>query len=322
MLPESAADSLNSLGDDPGLPASARLAEALILLIICVSVVAANVLVIATLLYTTREVLDYYLISLAVADLLCGVLIVPLSVYPAIAQDWVYGDFVCRLSGYVAVTLWSVSVYSFMWLSVDRYLAIRKPLRYDTIQTRTRCQCWMLFTWMTSMFMYCPPLFGFSNGHFYRDAYVCMLDLSSILPYTLTLALLVLVPSVLTVIYTYFFIFTTMRKMRKCLSKEEKEYATAIGEHLSNPDHIMSFVIIVLFWLSWLPWICLQIYEKAEGQRLRFHALHFGLLWLGVLDCLWKPLVYITMSPKFRLGVQLLFMSICCRHKSRQHLIV
>lgn len=131
MLPSDGLEEL--LGDEP-LPSSARLAEALILLVICVSVVAANVLVIATLLHSTREVLDYYLLSLAVADLLCGVLVVPLSVYPAIAQDWVYGDFVCRLSGYVALTLWSVSIYSFMWLSVDRYLAIRKPLRYAPLR--------------------------------------------------------------------------------------------------------------------------------------------------------------------------------------------
>lgn len=41
----------------------------------------------------------------------------------------------CRLAGYVEVTLWSVSIYTFMWISVDRYLAVRKPLRYETISS-------------------------------------------------------------------------------------------------------------------------------------------------------------------------------------------
>jgi hypothetical protein len=31
-----------------------------------------------------------------------------------------------------------LQVYTFMWISVDRYLAVRKPLRYETVQTRTR----------------------------------------------------------------------------------------------------------------------------------------------------------------------------------------
>lgn len=44
-----------------------------------------------------------------------------------------FGDLMCRLAGYLEVTLWSVSVYTFMWISVDRYLAVRKPLRYETV---------------------------------------------------------------------------------------------------------------------------------------------------------------------------------------------
>lgn len=81
----------------------------------------------------SNEVINYYLLSLAVADLLCGLFVVPLSVYPAITGRWMFGDLMCRLVGYVEVTLWSVSVYTFMWISVDRYLAVRKPLRYETV---------------------------------------------------------------------------------------------------------------------------------------------------------------------------------------------
>ncbi|KAJ8704328.1 hypothetical protein PYW08_013052 [Mythimna loreyi] len=81
----------------------------------------------------SHEVINYYLLSLAVADLLIGVLVVPLSVYPALTGRWIFGNFVCRLAGYVEVTLWSISVCTFMWISVDRYLAVRKPLRYETV---------------------------------------------------------------------------------------------------------------------------------------------------------------------------------------------
>lgn len=84
------------------------------------------------------EVINHYLLSLATADLLCGLIIVPLSVYPALTREWLYGDVACRLVGYLEVTLWSVSIYTFMWISVDRYLAVRKPLRYETVQTKTR----------------------------------------------------------------------------------------------------------------------------------------------------------------------------------------
>lgn len=81
------------------------------------------------------EVINYYLLSLAAADLLCGALVVPLSAYPALTGRWPYGDVLCRLIGYLEVTLWAVSVYTFMWISVDRYLAVRKPLRYETVSS-------------------------------------------------------------------------------------------------------------------------------------------------------------------------------------------
>lgn len=81
----------------------------------------------------SNEVINYYLLSLAVADLFCGLFVVPLSVYPAITGRWMFGDLMCRLVGYLEVTLWSISVYTFMWISVDRYLAVRKPLRYETV---------------------------------------------------------------------------------------------------------------------------------------------------------------------------------------------
>lgn len=86
------------------------------------------------------EVINCYLLSLAFVDLLCGLVIVPLSVYPALETGvgWIYGDLVCRFVGYLEVTLWSITIYTFMWISVDRYLAVRKPLRYETVQTKTR----------------------------------------------------------------------------------------------------------------------------------------------------------------------------------------
>ncbi|XP_023218468.1 beta-4C adrenergic receptor-like [Centruroides sculpturatus] len=299
-------------------------AEAIVILFICVVVIVLNILVIGTLITSrsVKEAMDFYILSLAVADLLCGVLVIPLSAYPAITRKWMYGDFLCRITGYVEITLWCVTVYTFIWIAVDRYLAVKKPLRYDTIQTRTRCQCWMVFTWITSMFLCCPPLLGFSKGKFYEDGYICMLDLGNTLPYSITLSGLVLIPSIFTVIYTYVYIFSTMYKVKQCSNKDDKDYNTVLSENLSNPEHLMAFVLILFFWLSWLPWFSLHIYEQINGRMKEGHPLHFWLLWLGIADCFWKPIVYFVMSPKMRLGLKVFCMSMCCRSKARQQLVV
>ncbi|KAJ8946020.1 hypothetical protein NQ318_023267 [Aromia moschata] len=296
------------------------LAQAGIIFIMALAIIITNVLIIATLLNFRgpSEVINCYLLSLAVADLLCGLLVVPLSVYQAaVVSDWVYGDVICRIVGYLEVTLWAITVYTFMWISVDRYLAVRKPLRYETLQTKTRCQCWMAFTWISAAMLCCPPLLGFNKGIFDKEAYVCMLDWGSMAAYSITLSILILGPSLITIIYTYTYIFSMWRKLRSGVPFPDKEYATALAENLSNPSHKMSFVLVVAFWLSWSPYICIKLYEYFANYKLQVQFLHFGIVWLGFLNSFWKSIILITLSPQFRLALRIFCMTICCRYKGR-----
>ncbi|KAK5639940.1 hypothetical protein RI129_010751 [Pyrocoelia pectoralis] len=293
------------------------LTQAGIIFIMGIAIIVTNVLIIATFLNFRghAEVINCYLLSLAVADLLCGLLVVPLSVYPALVERWVYGDILCSLVGYLEVTLWAVTVYTFMWISVDRYLAVRKPLRYETIQTKTRCQCWMAFTWISSAMLCCPPLLGLEKPVFDHDGHICMLDWGTMAAYTATLAILVLGPSLITIVYTYGYIFNTMRKLRSGAPLHDKEYATALSENLSNPSHIMSFVLVVTFWFSWTPYLGIRLYEYFTGIKFQVPFLHFGIVWLGFLNSFWKSLILVSLSPQFRLALRIFCMSICCRYK-------
>ncbi|XP_017769978.1 PREDICTED: probable G-protein coupled receptor 52 [Nicrophorus vespilloides] len=311
---------LNDSNDDNSLVFSLEsLTQAGIILIMSLAIVVTNVLIIATFVNFRgpSEVINCYLLSLSVADLLCGLFIVPLSVYPALVQNWVYGDILCRVVGYLEVTLWAVTVYTFMWISVDRYLAARKPLRYETIQTKTRCQCWMAFTWISAAMMCCPPLLGFQKPLFDAEAYICMLDWGNMAAYSATLSILILGPSLITIIYTYTYIFTMMKKLRSGVPIHDKEYATALSENLSNPSHIMSFVLVIAFWVSWTPYIGVKIYEYIMGVKLTHPFLHFGIVWIGFLNSFWKSIIIVTMSPQFRLALRIFCMTICCRYKGR-----
>ncbi|CAH1101505.1 unnamed protein product [Psylliodes chrysocephalus] len=292
------------------------LAQAGIIFVMALAIIITNVLIIATLINFRgpSEVINYYLLSLAVADLLCGLLVVPLSVYPAVVSEWVYGDIICRVIGYLEVTLWAVTVYTFMWISVDRYLSVRKPLRYETLQTKTRCQCWMAFTWISAAMLCCPPLLGFTKPLFDKEAYICMLDWGSMAAYTITLSILILGPSLITIVYTYTYIFSMLRKIRSGFPFHDKEYATALSENLSNPSHMMSFTLVIAFWLSWLPYIGITLYEYFTSPMENQQVLHFGIVWLGFLNSFWKSVILITMSPQFRLALRIFCMTICCRY--------
>lgn len=171
-----------------------HLIQAIIVLSIGVLVIVTNVIIIATFITAPgpREVLTYYLLSLSVADLLVGVLVVPLSVYPTLVHHWMYGDVLCKASGYLGAVLWTASIYTLMWMSVDRYVAVRKPIRYEVIQTRTRIQCWVAVSWISALMLCCPPMLGFRGAMYDKEAAVCLLEWNVMPAYAATLASLIL----------------------------------------------------------------------------------------------------------------------------------
>lgn len=162
-----------------------------------------------------------------------------------------------------------------------------------------------------------PAAAGVQHPRFDKDSYVCMLDWGSMAAYTITLAILVLGPSLITIIYTYTYIFNMLRKLRSGVPFHDKEYATALSENLSNPSHVMSFVLVIAFWLSWAPFIGVRLYELVTGIKLQVPYLHFGIVWLGFLNSFWKSIILITLSPQFRFALRIFCMTICCRYKGR-----
>jgi hypothetical protein len=264
-----------------------------------------------------KEVVAYYMLSLAVSDLLCGVFMIPLSIHPTLIHHWEYGSGVCRLMGYAEVVLWIVQVYMFMWIGVDRYVAIRKPLRYDTIQTKTKCHCWIVITWLTAVLSCCPPLLSFSEAFFDEMAHVCLFNFGDMFAYAATLTVIVLSPTVITTLYTNIFILWTMIKMRHGTEgtqfEYDKEYTSAVLETLSNPSHVVSIVLVLVFWVSWIPWILAKIYRHFSQTDDDWSLQLFALFWLGILNSFWKLVIYSVLSPKFRHGLRAFCLSLCCK---------
>jgi len=73
-----------------------------------------------------------------------------------------------------------------------RYVAIRKPIRYEVIQTRTRVQCWVAVSWVSALMLCCPPLMGFRGADYDKEAAVCLLEWNVMPAYAATLASLIL----------------------------------------------------------------------------------------------------------------------------------
>ncbi|XP_041473786.1 adenosine receptor A2b-like, partial [Lytechinus variegatus] len=122
----------------------------LFLVLMCVTVVG-NFLVIATFLKTERlRTPTYYLLSsLAAVDLLTGLVAVPLEVY----RKNVFSEITClemnsRYFAGFSFVCGTINLFHIFMVTSDRYIAVHRPLRYQTIVTTKRVAFGILASWL------------------------------------------------------------------------------------------------------------------------------------------------------------------------------
>ncbi|GMR51675.1 hypothetical protein PMAYCL1PPCAC_21870, partial [Pristionchus mayeri] len=89
--------------------------------------------------------------NLGLTDFLVGVIVLPLGAFHLIYRKWVFGPFLCRLWVAADVTFCTCSVVTICVISVDRYMAVTRPLRYKSIVTKSRVIVVMIIIWAFSM---------------------------------------------------------------------------------------------------------------------------------------------------------------------------
>lgn len=103
--------------------------------VIGILIVLANILGISVLRITTEipHIPRICLINLGVADLLVGIIACLPSLAPSILEKWPYGNIWCQISGISHGVSITVSIWSILLVSIDRYFAIVHALRYKVI---------------------------------------------------------------------------------------------------------------------------------------------------------------------------------------------
>ncbi|KAF8368914.1 ser-3 [Pristionchus pacificus] len=132
-----------------------------VLTVLVVIVVLGNSLVIAAVLLRRRlrSATGLLILSLGVADLLVGTVILPFSIAnEVLAGYWIFGETWCTIWLTMDIWMCTASIYNLVAISIDRYIAIIKPLNYPMLVTKFRARCIVAFVWVLS-FIICTPSF-------------------------------------------------------------------------------------------------------------------------------------------------------------------
>ncbi|XP_053456672.1 histamine H1 receptor isoform X2 [Nycticebus coucang] len=102
---------------------------------------------------------NLYIVSLSVADLIVGAVVMPMNILYLLMSRWSLGRPLCLFwlsMDYVAST---ASIFSVFILCIDRYRSVQQPLRYLKYRTKTRASATILGAWFLS-FLWVIPILG------------------------------------------------------------------------------------------------------------------------------------------------------------------
>lgn len=120
---------------------------------------------------------NFLLLSLALADMLLGLTVLPFSTVRSVESCWYFGDDFCKLHTFLDTLFCLTSIFHLCFISVDRHCAICDPLLYPTKFTlRVACMCigvgWAVPMVYTSVFLYTKEI-AEGLGHFFARCTLC-----------------------------------------------------------------------------------------------------------------------------------------------------
>uniref|UniRef100_H2RRT0 G-protein coupled receptors family 1 profile domain-containing protein n=1 Tax=Takifugu rubripes TaxID=31033 RepID=H2RRT0_TAKRU len=231
------------------------------------------------------------LLSLAVSDLVVGLLVMPIEGLRYVEMCWWLGSLMCALTPYVSYCVLSASVGNMVLISIDRYLAICDPLLYTTKVTLTRAKIAICLCWA------CSLLYNSCHGE-------CVVVISHISGTVDLFITFVLPCTVMVVMYMRVFIAAVaqMRVIRiqnvalavnaaPRVTKSEWKAARTLG------------IVITVFLLCFCPYY----YPALAGGDTSNNLSYFAVLsWILMINSCVNPLIYALFYPWFRRSIKLI----------------
>ncbi|KFP06896.1 Alpha-1D adrenergic receptor, partial [Calypte anna] len=305
------------------------------LAVFILSAIVGNILVILSVVCNRhlQTVTNYFIVNLAIADLLLSTTVLPFSATLEVLGFWVFGRIFCNIWAAVDVLCCSASIMSLCIISVDRYIGVKYSLKYPTIMTERKAGVILVVVWLSSMVISIGPLLGWKEPP-PPDESICSITEEP--GYALFSSLFSFYLPLMVILVMYFRIYVVARRTTQSLEagvKKERNKSmevvlrihcrSVLEEHLSSTRskghnfrsslsvRLLKFsrekkaaktlaIVVGVFILCWFPFFFVlpfgSFFPSLKPSEMVFKII----FWLGYFNSCVNPIIYPCSSKEFK----------------------
>ncbi|XP_043932574.1 adenosine receptor A1-like [Protopterus annectens] len=265
-----------------------------------------------------RDTTFCFIVSLAMADIAVGVLVIPLAITINVGLETQF--YTCLFIACVLLILTQSSVLSLLAIAIDRYLRVKIPIRYKMVVTQRRAWIAVGICWVISIFMGIVPMFGWHNeqcpqtqqsNSTCKDSITCLFISVMRMDFMVYFNFMgwILLPLML-MFALYVQIFNLIRKQMKQSTEKNLQSGTYYGKELSLAKSLA--LVLLLFALCWLPiHIMNSVAFFCPSCKLSKLVFYIGIV-LSHLNSAVNPIVYAFRIKKLQEELHKIWTSYIC----------
>ncbi|XP_046878130.1 trace amine-associated receptor 13c-like [Hypomesus transpacificus] len=272
--------------------------------------------------------------SLALADLLVGLTVMPFSSVSAVEGCWYFGNHFCLLHCSFDVFFTSVSIYHLVSIAIDRREAVCNPMLYSVHITMPVAWIMISASWVM------PALYTY--GLLYSKAYMtgledyldsvkcygeCVIVFNSLWGALDTILNFFFPVSIMVGLYTEIFLVAKKhaRKIDDCrhgIGGAPKEGSGTVSKNSERKAAKTLGIVMGVFIFCWMPFFVFSIIDPYIDFGTPT-AVFEVFVWLGYFNSTLNPIIYALFYPWFRKCFHLIVtLKIFNRHSSDMNVFI